>query len=162
MHSTDKEDYFRVRFDNDVAIITMCRDENRINGTFVEKINSVLDNILDNPTVKAVVTTGTGRFYSNGLDLQWLNGLGIEEKKRSKLSSGQTCHEVIVLGRRYTAEEALNAGIVQEISAPVELMSKALSWINNNLPKYGYDRKHLQTIKEDIYNDEFQTLMAKL
>jgi len=47
MHSTDKEDYFRVRFDNDVAIITMCRDENRINGTFVEKINSVLDNILE-------------------------------------------------------------------------------------------------------------------
>ena len=81
---------------------------------------------------------------------------------RSKLSSGQTCHEVIVLGRRYTAAEALNAGIVHEISAPVELMSKALSWITNNLPKYGYDRKHLQTIKEDIYNDEFQTLMAKL
>ena len=38
--------------------------------------------IYSNPTVKAVVTTGTGRFYSNGLDLQWLNGLGIEEKKR--------------------------------------------------------------------------------
>jgi len=81
---------------------------------------------------------------------------------REKLSSGQTVHEVVVLGKRYTAKEALRCGIVHEICAPTDLMPTVFSWINNNLPKAGYDREHLQTMKEDLYKDTVVALKAKL
>ena len=34
--------------------------------------------ICRNPAVKTVVTTGQGRFYSNGFDLKWIAELGLE------------------------------------------------------------------------------------
>jgi enoyl-CoA hydratase/carnithine racemase len=46
--------------------------ENRLNQGFVDEVNGALDRIEAAGLPTAVVTTGEGKFYSNGLDLDWL------------------------------------------------------------------------------------------
>jgi Delta3-Delta2-enoyl-CoA isomerase len=46
--------------------------ENRFNDGFVDEVNAALDRIEASGLPTALVTTGEGKFYSNGLDLDWL------------------------------------------------------------------------------------------
>jgi len=62
----------RVRTESDVAIITMERGENRMNNEFIDQVNAALDEALRNPDLKGIITTGEGKFYSNGLDLVYM------------------------------------------------------------------------------------------
>ncbi len=61
------------RHDN-VFVITMDEDDNRFNEASLSQLNDFLDEVeaFDGPA--ALVTTGSGRFYSNGLDLDWIMG----------------------------------------------------------------------------------------
>ena len=38
---------FKVTFENDVAIITMCKGENKINIEFIEQMCAALDKVLE-------------------------------------------------------------------------------------------------------------------
>jgi Delta3-Delta2-enoyl-CoA isomerase len=46
--------------------------ENRFNESFVGEFNESLDKVEDAGFPTALVTTGADKFYSNGLDLEWL------------------------------------------------------------------------------------------
>src|SRR5687767_2386349 len=61
-----------LRRENDVFVLTMNDGENRINGRFVDAFSSALDEVERYPGACALVTTGTGKFYSNGFDLAWI------------------------------------------------------------------------------------------
>jgi enoyl-CoA hydratase/carnithine racemase len=56
----------------DVWVLHMRNDENRFNRPSVEALHAALDQVeaVDGPA--ALVTTGEGKFFSNGLDLDWL------------------------------------------------------------------------------------------
>jgi enoyl-CoA hydratase/carnithine racemase len=166
----------------DVFVLTMNAGENRFNPGFLVDFGAALDEVEAAGSPAALVTTGTGKFYSNGLDLAWMgqhreevsdflrdvlgllgrvltlpvatlaavNGhafgaggqlvvahdLAIMRRDRgywcmpeidmpaplhpgmtallqARLSK-RTVHEAVVTGRRYTADEALVAGIVDE------------------------------------------------
>jgi len=56
----------------DVFVLTMDDGENRMNQAWLEAMNSALDRIDAAPDPVALVTTGSGKFFSNGLDLEWL------------------------------------------------------------------------------------------
>ena len=56
----------------DVYVLTMDEGENRMNQTWLDAFTSALDEIDSSPDPVAVVTTGSGKFFSNGLDLEWL------------------------------------------------------------------------------------------
>ena len=58
--------------DGDVYVLHMRDDENRMNRTWLDAMNTALDEVEADPTAGALVTTGEGKFYSNGLDLEWL------------------------------------------------------------------------------------------
>lgn len=58
--------------DGDVFVITLTDNENRFNRTSVDAIHACLDEIDAAEGPKAMVTTGEGKFFSNGLDLDWL------------------------------------------------------------------------------------------
>ena len=47
-------------------------DENRFNPAFVAAINKALDSVEASTDAAALVTVGQGKFYSNGLDLDWV------------------------------------------------------------------------------------------
>ena len=56
---------------DDIAVLNLGNDENRFSPDWLTTINGFLDRI-ESGAAKALVTTGSGKFYSNGLDLDWL------------------------------------------------------------------------------------------
>jgi Delta3-Delta2-enoyl-CoA isomerase len=55
-----------------VWVLHFQSGENRLNETFVGEVNGALDQVERAGLPTALVTTGAGKFYSNGLDLDWL------------------------------------------------------------------------------------------
>ena len=58
-------------YDDGVAVLNLGDDENRFSLDFLDDIDARLTEIADSGAA-GLVTTGTGKFYSNGLDLDWL------------------------------------------------------------------------------------------
>lgn len=54
---------------DDVALVTWNEGENRINLDSLSRINEILDELEDVEGPLALVLTGQGKFFSNGLDL---------------------------------------------------------------------------------------------
>ncbi|MFQ6396323.1 enoyl-CoA hydratase-related protein [Nocardia sp. KC 131] len=54
-----------------IAVLDLGDDENRFSPDFLTAINAQLDAVLADGA-QGLVTTGSGKFYSNGLDLDWL------------------------------------------------------------------------------------------
>ncbi|MFZ2177452.1 MAG: enoyl-CoA hydratase-related protein [Rhodococcus sp. (in: high G+C Gram-positive bacteria)] len=58
-----------------IAVLNLGDDENRFSPEWLDAIDSALDTVeAGDPT--ALVSTGTGKFFSNGLDLDWLTSHG--------------------------------------------------------------------------------------
>jgi Delta3-Delta2-enoyl-CoA isomerase len=55
-----------------VFVLTLGDDENRFHPDRLTAINAALDEVEAADGPKAVVTTGEGKFYSNGLDLNFM------------------------------------------------------------------------------------------
>lgn len=64
--------------DEGVGILRMHQGENRLNAAFLDALESALDR-AENDDIEALVTIGSERFYSTGLDLEWLAGDGRSE-----------------------------------------------------------------------------------
>ena len=54
-----------------IAVLDLGTDENRFSPEFLDEINAHLDEIVGSGA-QGLVTTGSGKFYTNGLDLDWL------------------------------------------------------------------------------------------
>ncbi len=65
--------------DGQVFVLHMNEGENRFNPAFLAALNGVLDQVEKSEGPAALVTTGEGKFYSNGLDLAWLGDEGKDE-----------------------------------------------------------------------------------
>ncbi len=61
---------FDLARDGAVFVLTMDVGDNRFNSGSLERIGELLDEVAAEPR-SALVTTGTDKFYSNGLDLDW-------------------------------------------------------------------------------------------
>ncbi|UCZ92228.1 enoyl-CoA hydratase/isomerase family protein [Gordonia sp. WA4-43] len=57
-------------YQDDIAILTIGDDENRFSPEWLDAVASHLDDVESN--ARGLVTVGHGKFYSNGLDLDWL------------------------------------------------------------------------------------------
>ncbi|MFV8161569.1 enoyl-CoA hydratase-related protein [Mycobacterium sp. 134] len=58
-------------YDGDIAILDLGDDENRFSPEFLDEVDVQLDAILAKGA-HGLVTTADSKFYSNGLDLDWL------------------------------------------------------------------------------------------
>ena len=54
-----------------MTVLHLGDDENRFSPEWLQRVHSTLDGVDD-----VLVTTGGGKFYSNGLDLEWLTANG--------------------------------------------------------------------------------------
>ena len=54
-----------------IAVLNLGDDENRFTPEFLETVHTLLDRVLADGAT-GLVTTATGKFYTNGLDLDWL------------------------------------------------------------------------------------------
>jgi Delta3-Delta2-enoyl-CoA isomerase len=66
-----------------VAILTMDAGENRFSPDFVTAFGAALDDVERSPAPVALITTGTGKFYSNGLDVAWMMEHGPQASSRN-------------------------------------------------------------------------------
>ncbi|HLS78635.1 MAG TPA: enoyl-CoA hydratase-related protein [Nocardia sp.] len=60
---------------DDIAVLDLGDSENRFSPDFLEQVGKHLDTVLAEGA-HALVTTATGKFFSNGLDLEWLGANG--------------------------------------------------------------------------------------
>src|SRR3954469_13535391 len=58
--------------DGDVFILNLGDDENRFNPGWMAAVSELIDEAAAAPSPRALVTTASGKFWSNGLDLEWL------------------------------------------------------------------------------------------
>lgn len=61
---------------DDVFVLHWRDGENRFNRHTVDALNRALDEVEASVSPCALVTTGEGKFYSNGLDLDWMMNAG--------------------------------------------------------------------------------------
>jgi enoyl-CoA hydratase/carnithine racemase len=62
-------------YEDKIAILELGADENRFSPSFLDEIDAHLDEIVS-AGAQGLVTTGGGKFYTNGLDLDWLAANG--------------------------------------------------------------------------------------
>jgi enoyl-CoA hydratase/carnithine racemase len=79
-----------------VFVLTWNDGENRFRDEAIAGWNAALDEVERASAPKALVTTGAGKFYSNGLDLDW----AFRERKDS--FPDYICEVLAVLGRILT------------------------------------------------------------
>ncbi|MGW1505226.1 enoyl-CoA hydratase-related protein [Streptomyces mirabilis] len=60
------------RQDN-VFVLDLGDSENRFHPDWIASVNAALDEVEKTDGPRALVTAATGKFYSNGLDLEWLS-----------------------------------------------------------------------------------------
>ena len=65
-----------------VSILRMDDGENRFNPTTLAALHEALDQVESADGARAVVLTGTGKFFSNGLDLDWMGQAGEGEPQQ--------------------------------------------------------------------------------
>ena len=205
---------------DDVFVLRMVAGENRFNPTMLDAFDAALGEVEASEGPAAVVLTGEGKFFSNGLDLEWMvahadeggpalvaNGLqalyrrlvtfptatvaamnghafagggmlalacdqrvmradrgyfclpevdinipftdGMSKLVQSKLTPA-VAYEVMLTGRRFSADEALAAGIVSAAVAEDEVLPAA---IERAQALAGKLRPTVSTIKERMYPD---------
>ncbi|WP_055587661.1 enoyl-CoA hydratase-related protein [Streptacidiphilus griseoplanus] len=57
---------------DDVFVLDIGDTENRFHPDWVASVDALLDEVVKAEGPRALVTTATGKFFSNGLDLDWL------------------------------------------------------------------------------------------
>ena len=62
-------------YEEKIAILDLGDDENRFSPEFLDEIDAHLDELVGTGA-RGLVTTGGAKFYSNGLDLDWLTAHG--------------------------------------------------------------------------------------
>jgi enoyl-CoA hydratase/carnithine racemase len=213
--------------EGDVYVLQVDAGENRYDPAVLEGWNAALDEVTGAEGPKALVTTGSGKFYSNGLDLDHMlsddvdgnaylsdvlalmarvltfpaitvaamNGHAFgagaqialahdyrvmrddrgyfcmpEIDMRAPLHPGMTAiiqarlsgpvaHEVIVTGTRYTADLALQRGIVDHAVAQDEVLPRAVElaaeWAAKADPV-------MSKLKSDLYQDVLVALDSRM
>lgn len=198
----------------DVFVLRMQNGENRFSTPFFGEFEEALRTIEASSGPAALVTIGEGKFYSNGIDLDWLtresgdipgfvtklhgflgrilafpvptvaalNGhafagggmmalahdfrvmrsdrgyfclpevdisipftVPLAELVRYKLPPA-VAHRAMITGKRFTAEESLASGIVDEVAPEASVLERALALAGSLASK---DRSTLGTIKKN-------------
>jgi enoyl-CoA hydratase/carnithine racemase len=61
-----------LRREGDVLVLDLGSGENRVDPDLLTAIDAALDEVEATDAPRALVTTASGKFWSNGLDLEWL------------------------------------------------------------------------------------------
>lgn len=86
MMSSEKGDGVRVEHrGGGVSVIRMDSGENRFNPDLLDGLGTLLDEIEGREGPRGLVLTGDGKFFSNGLDLDWL-GQADDQGRRETLA----------------------------------------------------------------------------
>jgi len=221
-----------LKYDGDVAVVTMSNKDNRFNLQFLKEFNVILDNVEENKSCRGLMTTGSGKFYSNGIDLEWLSSASCEdlisfshnlnafllrlvmfplptmavmnghafagggmlslahdlrvmnsdkgwlclnevylsikfsetmmEYLKVKVGGGKNLADAIILGKRYTAAEALENRLTHAAFPQDSLSAESLKLLQAHLGKSGIPRTGVSIMKKHIYADAEAAFKAEV
>ena len=108
--------------DSGIAVVRMGLGENRFNPDTLDGLEAALDQVEAIEGPAALVLTGEGKFFSNGLDLEWLGGADDDGRR-------QTLSRVYRLFARLLAFPAPTvAAINGHVFAAGAMMALACDW----------------------------------
>jgi enoyl-CoA hydratase/carnithine racemase len=81
-----------LQLQDQIHVLRMQNGENRFNRSSLDAWNDALDRVERSELPSALVTCGEGKFYSNGLDLDWMFSAGQREAEENV----QRVHELLV------------------------------------------------------------------
>ncbi|XP_067651672.1 uncharacterized protein [Haliotis asinina] len=76
---------------------------------------------------------------------------------RAKIPPGPILTQAVLQAKRYTADEAVKCGIVDQVADQSQLVNTAVQMANEFLGKHGIKRKTLHSFKKDLYYPVLQT-----
>ncbi|XP_041375871.1 enoyl-CoA delta isomerase 2, peroxisomal-like [Gigantopelta aegis] len=204
----------------EIALVRMTNDDNRLSPQVIDDFGTLLSEIESNKSCQILITTGQGKYFSNGLDKDHVASLDSEglrkylehlsqlllrllvlpmvtvaavnghafaggaflalshdlramRSDRGWLSWNEIFvsirfptvllqlvrqkippnhhSQAIVFGKRFTAPEALQAGIVDHITEEGRLLEDAKLLANQLFGPQGFNRDLLKTFKNDLY-----------
>lgn len=115
---------------DDVAVVTMQNGENRLNRDFLDRLNEVLDEVDAGPP-GALVTTGEGKYYSNGLDLEWLSRDDTEGLREFVIEAEKLLARLLLMNRVTVAAlngHAFAAGAMMSLCHDFRVMREDRGW----------------------------------
>ena len=126
--------------DGDVFVLRMDAGENRFHPNFVAAWNRALDEVEKSEGPKALVTIGSGKFYSNGLDLDWMLGEG-------QGRANEYLHSVLgVIGRVLVFPCYCVAALNGHAFVPVD-DDNCMSWCFTHHPTRPLTERELHTMR---------------
>src|SRR5215467_6756911 len=72
---------------DDVFVLDLGDGENRFHPDWIAEVNGALDEVDKADGPRALVTAASGKFFSNGLDLEWLGANS--DRRREYVASVQ-------------------------------------------------------------------------
>lgn len=75
------------RLDNDVLLLDLGDTENRFHPDWVSAVQARLDEAEEKDGPRALIVAATGKFFSNGLDLEWLSAH--QDQRKPYLASAE-------------------------------------------------------------------------
>ena len=84
-------------------------------------------------------------------EISHFNAHSLSFSCRYKMGLGKNFQDSLVLGRRFTAQEALDAGWLQTITGDSLLLRQSAQEINRIHGKHGIPRESLFNMKTDVY-----------
>ncbi len=94
-------EYIEIKVENGVAVAVMDHNkENRFSGPFLQEIRQMLMDVKKDSSVKSLVVTGAHeKYFSNGLDLDWMMKQGPDDLKKFLLGVSQMLKETALFGK---------------------------------------------------------------
>jgi enoyl-CoA hydratase/carnithine racemase len=79
-----------------VRVLRLGDGPNQFDDTFVKELGAALDAVEADPDATALVTTASGKHFSNGFDLQFLGSLDLEDLKAFLDRTSRTLARILV------------------------------------------------------------------
>ena len=118
---------------NGVLILTLDRKGNVFNPELVASLNAALDIVDDRDHPKALVITGKGKFFSNGLDLSFLQSKTTEEVNSMIEGVWRVLGRILVMDCRTVAGingHAFGAGLFLALACDFRIMRTKRGYLN--------------------------------
>ena len=124
---------------NGVLTLRLNRGPNVINPEMVQLLGKALSRVEEAPHPKALVVTGTGKFFSNGLDLEFLQASTDSQKGRTIVDFWEVLARLLVMDCRTVAAingHGFGAGLFLALACDYRIMRTKkgyLCWPEANL-----------------------------
>ncbi|XP_046360408.1 enoyl-CoA delta isomerase 2, peroxisomal-like isoform X3 [Haliotis rufescens] len=179
--TTGNEKFFSSGFD--LQYMETIMDQERQLAQFVDEFNKLIVRLMlyPLPTVAAI----SGHAFAGGAMLALAHDLRVMRRDqgwvclneilidvtfppvllafiRAKLAPGPLLTQAVLQAKRYTAEEAVKCGIVDQMVDQSQLVNTAAQMANEFLGKHGIKRETLHSFKKGLYSPVLQAYSGQV